>query len=57
MNLEILEQQIPPISAKVANAIALLKADHPAVSLLLEVQLDLEEFYVSLWGVEERLPL
>ncbi|MCL2588579.1 MAG: hypothetical protein FWD84_04125 [Oscillospiraceae bacterium] len=53
MNPEIIEQKIPPISAKVANAIALLKADHPAVSLLLDVQLDLEELYVSLWGIEE----
>ena len=50
MDRELINQEISHISAKVADVVALLKADHPTVPLLIEISLALEELH---WAVSD----
>ena len=52
LRIKRIEKEIPPISAKVADALALLKANDPAVLPLIEAQLALEALYL-LTGEDE----
>jgi len=48
LRIKFVEKEIPKISARIADALALLKAGDPAALPLIEAQLALEELYLSI---------